>query len=662
MRTSTLLLLASLLACGAAFAQVQSLQVRKIARYVQSDATTAVTRTSSHALDALVDGPNIGGIPAPTIGGPFNVGALGARHNNGVMVYNAPEGGWRWGTSANDYRAASQGELDGLFPNGTYTFNLAGASPVSLRLNGDVYPNAPQGTLEGGTWSDGKYLVDPSKGLTVTTNAYTGYGSHRNDTICIFLRGPGFTSPQATVPSCPGTLLVASTSPGRNVASLAIAPGSLLPDQEYTIVMSFSAIVDSVSGVSGLPGATGTARYISATIVRVKTTTPVFPMTVNTRIENGIANSTAQIQFRPQDLGTSQSVFVFAMAPKDLVKDAVLDKAAPMQWFFRKSEADLPVQCVLAQLSASGQLVGVSASTIQAYVTGVLSSQGAAVTIINGVPTVNIGGATFFVGYGTSAQSMLNGGINRSAVTIPGAQVCEPTAPQTGWWWNPLEDGRGFSVEKRGNNLFFASFLYDASGRSTWYVSSGPASLEGSLYAGDLLVASGGQTLGGAYPGFPTLTKVGTVTMTFNSATNGALVWPGGTVPIQRQPFVPNGLSLAAMSNDLESGWWWNESEAGRGFFMEFQGDWLDVAGYMYDEQGNPVWYLTVAQMSGTNQQSFTGNWWSFANGQTLTGAWKPNTRTSDHVAPLTITFTGTETALMTLPNGRTANLKRHRF
>ena len=95
---------------------------------------------------------------------------------------------------------------------------------------------------------------------------------------------------------------------------------------------------------------------------------------------------------------------------------------------------------------------------------------------------------------------------------------------------------------------------------------------------------------------------------------------------------------------------------------MEFQGDWLDVAGYMYDEQGKTVGYLTVAQMSGANKQSVAGNWWSFANGQTLTGAWKPNTRTSDHVAPVTITFTGADTALMTLPNGRTTNLKRHRF
>ena len=376
----------------------------------------------------------------------------------------------------------------------------------------------------------------------------------------------------------------------------------------------------------------------------------------------------ATVQPRPQDIGTSANVYVFALAPVALVKGAAELKAAEkaagrgyLEWK-STSKDNLPVQCVLAQLTADGQLQAVSASTLQAFVTATLGSQGVAVTLINGVPTVNIAGATFFVGYGSSGQSMLDTGTHRGAATVPGSQLCEPQAPQTGWWWNPLEDGRGFSVEKHGNNIFFASFLYDVSGRSTWYVSSGPASLEGSLYVGDLLAASHGQTLDGEYFGRPNLDKIGTVTLTFNSATNGTLIWPGGTVPIQRQAFVPDGLSLPAMSNGLESGWWWNESEAGRGFFMEFQGNWLDVAGYMYDDQGNSVWYLTVAQMSGTNQQSFAGNWWSFGNGQTLTGPWRHNTQTSNNVAPVTITFTGTDNAVMTLPNGLTTNLKRHRF
>jgi hypothetical protein len=34
----------------------------------------------------------------------------------------------------------------------------------------------------------------------------------------------------------------------------------------------------------------------------------------------------------------------------------------------------------------------------------------------------------------------------------------------------------------------------------------------------------------------------------------------------------------------------------------------------------------------------------------------------SSNVAPVTITFSGPDTAIMTLPNGRTTSLKRHRF
>ncbi|MCM2329295.1 MAG: hypothetical protein NDI88_15560, partial [Lysobacter sp.] len=252
---------------------------------------------------------------------------------------------------------------------------------------------------------------------------------------------------------------------------------------------------------------------------------------------------------------------------------------------------------------------------------------------------------------------------NRSAVTVPGSLVCEPGPPETGWWWNPAEDGRGFSLEVQGNNIFFAAFLYDVSGRSTWYVSTGPVSLDGSYYSGDLLSASGGQTLGGAYPGFPTLASVGRVTITFNNSSTGTVVWPGGTVPIQRFNIVPGGLNLDPVPGEPQNGWWWNEQEAGRGFFMEWQGGNLDIAGYMYDDAGNSVWYLTTGPIGGSSTaRSFSGKWWSFGGGQTLTGPWKPNARLSDNVAPVTIQFNGTDTATMTLPNGRTTSLKRHRF
>ena len=325
----------------------------------------------------------------------------------------------------------------------------------------------------------------------------------------------------------------------------------------------------------------GNPIQISGTMTAVRDQPPpVFPMTVSSVINASTASVSADINYRPQDVGTTGSVYVFAVAPSTIVRNGQDAKA--MRLGFAKGaaiKADAPVSCVLAQLSQAGQMVAVTADQLQAYLSGVLSAQGASVAILNGVPTASVAGATFFVGYGTSATSMIDGGINRGAVTVPGSLVCDPQPPQTGWWWNPLEDGRGFSLEVRGNNIFFAAFLYDVSGRSTWYVSTGPVSLDGSYYKGDLLSASGGQTLGGAYPGFPTLTSAGPITITFHNASTGTIVWPGGTVPIQRFNIVPNGLNLAPVTGQPENGWWWNEAEAGRGFFLEWQGGNLDIAG-----------------------------------------------------------------------------------
>ena len=60
--------------------------------------------------------------------------------------------------------------------------------------------------------------------------------------------------------------------------------------------------------------------------------------------------------------------------------------------------------------------------------------------------------------------------------------------------------------------------------------------------------------------------------------------------------------------------------------------------------------------------QRFAGNWWLYANGQSLTGACRPATRINDNVAPVAIQFTSATTATMTLPNGRTTALQRQRY
>jgi hypothetical protein len=392
------------------------------------------------------------------------------------------------------------------------------------------------------------------------------------------------------------------------------------------------------------------------------TAPPVFPMTVTSSIDSRSATASAVIGFRPQDVGTSGSVFVFAVAPADVVRSAASGTAFAVGKAVSKADGkDTSVACVLAQLNASGQLQAVSSSSLQAYVTGVLSAQGQSVTIMNGVPTVNVGGATFYIGYGSSSTSMINSGVNRSAVTVPGTKVCKPQPPQKGWWWNDREPGRGFSIEVQGNNLFMATYLYDVSGRATWHVATGPTSLDGSVFSGQLLTFGNGVTMSGPYRPNARLADAGPVTLTFDNADSGTLVWPGGTVAIRRFGFGASGAATAPLSNQPETGWWWGGAgDNGRGFFIEWQGNKAFLAGYMYDGAGNPVWY--VADVPVTNAQAINGgSWLEFANGQTLTGAFRTPTLTNPGVAPVAIQFQGAENAILTLPSG-TIPISRFRF
>ena len=80
----------------------------------------------------------------------------------------------------------------------------------------------------------------------------------------------------------------------------------------------------------------------------------------------------------------------------------------------------------------------------------------------------------------------------------------------------------------------------------------------------------------------------------------------------------------------------------------------------MYDEAGNAVWYLSV--LPTPDMRAFNGSWWLYANGQSLNNTYRPATRINDNVAPVTIQFSSATAAVMTLPNGRTTTLQRHRF
>lgn len=227
-------------------------------------------------------------------------------------------------------------------------------------------------------------------------------------------------------------------------------------------------------------------------------------------------------------------------------------------------------------------------------------------------------------------------------------------AAETGWWWNPAQSGRGFSIETQGNTLFMAGFFYADDGRATWLTSTG-AMAGANTYSGALAAYGGGQTLTGAYQA-ATLTdpNAGTLTLQFADDTHGTLTWPGGTIAIERFRFASGTPTFLPAT-----GWWWNPAEAGRGFFIEVQGGALFMAGYMYDAAGDPVWYAASGALAAPDR--FQGHWDRYSGGQTLGGSYvAPNP--PSNAGDVTLQFSSPGSATLTLPDGRQIPLMRFGF
>ncbi|MBI1775268.1 MAG: hypothetical protein HYR63_07975 [Proteobacteria bacterium] len=240
-----------------------------------------------------------------------------------------------------------------------------------------------------------------------------------------------------------------------------------------------------------------------------------------------------------------------------------------------------------------------------------------------------------------------------------GASTLSCQRPQSGWWWNPAEAGRGFSLEVNAQGrIFFSSYLYADDASSLWLTASG-ALATAAAYQGTLDQYGNGQTLAGLYQPATRTGSPGALTVSFATPTTGALTWPGGSMAIQRFDIVAGGAAAGPAAGMPETGWWWNASEGGRGFFFEVQGTTMFLSGFMYDAVGRPVWYTSLGAMTGTTV--YQGRLLQYAGGQTLTGAYRPPSTSSDAGA-VSVQFSTTTTASLTLPNGTRIQLTRFTF
>jgi hypothetical protein len=234
--------------------------------------------------------------------------------------------------------------------------------------------------------------------------------------------------------------------------------------------------------------------------------------------------------------------------------------------------------------------------------------------------------------------------------------------PDSGWWWNANESGRGYAIEKQGNTLFFASFLYDDSGFPSWYTATLNKNSQQN-FSGVLQQYEGGQTLFGDYQQ-PVIVdaNAGEITLDFSDSNNGTIAWPGGTVAISRFMFSEdNDAGNNNQSDDQkpEKGWWWNTDESGRGFAIEQQGNTIFFAAFLYDDSSSPTWYTAI--LDKNSQQEFIGNLQQYQGGQTLLGGYQQSAVLNDDAGEIKLVFSDSSHSTMTWPGG-TVTLSRFIF
>ncbi len=181
--------------------------------------------------------------------------------------------------------------------------------------------------------------------------------------------------------------------------------------------------------------------------------------------------------------------------------------------------------------------------------------------------------------------------------------------PETGWYWEPSQGGRGVAIEyyPATKRIFMGVFGYGASGESSWLVGACAYDAATKSCTGSLDSYKGGATINQKDGPVAQMTgSVGNFTLTFNDRSRPTLSWIGPTLNLIRY-----GLSGAATAANaltgafpngaaLQNGWYWDPALGGRGWFVETSrkpdGTVITfTVSFMYRADGSPVWYMYEA-------------------------------------------------------------------
>jgi hypothetical protein len=110
-------------------------------------------------------------------------------------------------------------------------------------------------------------------------------------------------------------------------------------------------------------------------------------------------------------------------------------------------------------------------------------------------------------------------------------------SPQSGWWWDPDENGVGYAIEFQGRSAFIAMFTYNSDTTPIWYLYNGPMNSPTLLQAQWTQYCCG-QTLTGPFQPDQQVGSAGNFSIQFTGPTNAILTKPNGQqIPIERFQF-----------------------------------------------------------------------------------------------------------------------------
>jgi hypothetical protein len=159
-----------------------------------------------------------------------------------------------------------------------------------------------------------------------------------------------------------------------------------------------------------------------------------------------------------------------------------------------------------------------------------------------------------------------------------------------------------------------------------------------------------------------TINYAGVDSVTFTALpTNGSAInrSGGSTTPAPTNVSGQSGTLQASFTP--QAGFWFNPAESGRGYVIEIHGTKLFIGGFMYDANGNAIWYAS-GPAAMVNTTTYVNQWEQYGGGQTLTGSYIAPTIVNSNVGALTIQFTSATDGMLTLPTGTVIPITRFPF